>query len=73
MKKEKIMSMSSEELRELVIEQQRKIERLYKSQLKLKRTVEAKHAVIVHLQNNNTHHIVEAVKRFIPLKQNDDG
>ncbi len=70
MKKDKIMSMSSEELRALAIEQQRKIERLYKAQVNLKRTVEAKQAVIVHLQNNSVCHIVDAVKRLIPLKQN---
>ena len=63
------MAMSDDELRALVIEQQRKIERLYKAQVKLKRTIEARQAVIVHLQNNNIRHIVEAVKRLIPLKQ----
>ena len=73
MKKSDIMAMSDDELRVLAIEQQRKIERLYKAQVKLKRNTEAKQAVIEHLQNKNARHIVEAVQRLIPLKQNDDG
>lgn len=64
------MAMNDDELRALAIEQQRKIERLYKTQVKLKRTIEARQAVIVHLQNNNTNQIVEAVQRLLPLKQN---
>ena len=71
MKKADIMAMSDDELRKLVIEQQRKIERLYKAQVKLKRTIEARQAVIVHLQNNNARYIVEAVQRLIPLKQGE--
>ncbi len=70
MKKADIMLMSNEELRELAIEQQRKIERLYKAQVNLKRTVEAKQAVIVHLQNNSVRHIVDTIERLIPLRQN---
>ncbi len=69
MKKDDIMAMSDEELRTLVIEQQRKIERLYKAQVKFKRNIEAKQAVIEHLQSNNARHIVEAVKQIVPLKQ----
>ncbi|WP_294346774.1 hypothetical protein [Prosthecochloris sp.] len=68
MKKADIMAMNDDELRVLAIEQQRKIERLYKTQVKLKRNIEAKQAVIVHLQNKSTRHIVEAVQRLIPLK-----
>ncbi len=71
MKKADIMAMSDDELRALAIEQQRKIERLYKAQVKLKRTIEARQAVIVHLQNNNARYIVEAVQRLIPLKQGE--
>ncbi|WP_294344710.1 hypothetical protein [Prosthecochloris sp.] len=69
MKKADIMKMSDDQLRTLAVDQQRKIDRLYKSQLKLKRTVEAKQAVIMHLQNNNMRCIVDAVQRMIPLKQ----
>lgn len=68
MKQTDIMAMNDGELRAFAIEQQRKIERLYKAQVKLKRNVEAKQAVIEHLQNNNTRHIVEAVKQIVPLK-----
>ena len=63
------MAMSDNELRAFAIEQQRKIERLYKAQVKLKRNTEAKQAVIEHLQNKNARHIVEAVKQLVPLKQ----
>ena len=69
MKKSDIMAMSDDELRAFAIEQQRKIERLYKAQVKLKRNTEAKQAVIEHLQNKNARHIVEAVKQLVPLKQ----
>ena len=69
MKQTDIMAMNDDELKAFAIEQQRKIERLYKAQVKLKRNVEAKQAVIEHLQNNNTRHIVEAVKQIVPLKQ----
>ena len=69
MKKADIMAMSDNELRAFAIEQQRKIERLYKAQVKLKRNTEAKQAVIEHLQNKNARHIVEAVKQLVPLKQ----
>ena len=69
MKKADIMAMNDDELRVLAIEQQRKIERLYKAQVKLKRNTEAKQAVIEHLQNKNARHIVEAVKQLVPLKQ----
>lgn len=63
------MAMNDGELRAFAIEQQRKIERLYKAQVKLKRNTEAKQAVIEHLQNKNARHIVEAVKQLVPLKQ----
>ena len=69
MKKADIMAMNDDELRAFAIEQQRKIERLYKAQVKLKRNTEAKQAVIEHLQNKNARHIVEAVKQLVPLKQ----
>ena len=69
MKKADIMAMNDGELRAFAIEQQRKIERLYKAQVKLKRNTEAKQAVIEHLQNKNARHIVEAVKQLVPLKQ----
>lgn len=65
-----IKIMSKDELILLAIDQQRKIERLSKTQVKLKRTIEARQAVIVHLQNNNMNQIVEAVQRLLPLKQN---
>ena len=71
MKKADIMAMSDDELRALAIEQQRKIERLYKTQVKLKRTIEARQAVIVHLQSNSARYIVEAVQRLIPLKPDE--
>ena len=68
MKQTDIMAMSDDELKAFVIEQQRKIERLYKTQVKLKRNVEAKQAVIDHLQSNNVRHIVDAVKQIVPLR-----
>ena len=68
MKQTDIMAMSDDELKAFAIEQQRKIERLYKAQVKLKRNVEAKQAVIDHLQSNNVRHIVDAVKQIVPLR-----
>ena len=65
-KKADIMAMSDEELRALAIEQQRKIERLYKTQVQLKRKAEARQAVIDHLQTKNTNQIIEAVKKLVP-------
>lgn len=68
MKQTDIMAMNDDELKAFAIEQQRKIERLYKAQVKLKRNVEAKQAVIDHLQSNNVRHIVDAVKQIVPLR-----
>ncbi|RDD29902.1 hypothetical protein CR161_03805 [Prosthecochloris sp. ZM] len=67
MKKDDIMVLNGDQLRELALEQQRKIERLYKAQVKLKRQVEAKEAVISHLQRNNTRQIVDAVRQLVPF------
>lgn len=52
MKQTDIMAMNDDELKAFAIEQQRKIERLYKAQVKLKRNVEAKQAVIEFMSND---------------------
>lgn len=59
--------MTTEQLKQKVIDFQREIYRLQKDRAELKNQLQRKSAIIEHLQDSGTRKIVEAVQRLLPL------